>query len=161
MMKDLEALLSPAATEVFTTMLSYPSLEVALETQNTIPVNGELHLASAVGIVGEFTGVLYLHVSAALARKLTCRLLHMTEQEVDSEEIVNDAMGEITNMVIGYIKSRLCERGTVCAITIPSIVRGSHFSIEPVGGNERRVFVLTCDDGPFWAEALVKDDKSN
>jgi chemotaxis protein CheX len=161
MMKDLEALFSPAVTEVFTTMLNYPSLDVRLETQNAVPANGELHLASAVGIVGEFTGVLYLHVSATLARKLTCRLLHMTEQEVDSEEIVNDAMGEIANMVIGYIKSRLCEKGTVCAITIPSIVRGSHFSIEPVGVDERRLFMLKCDDGQFWAEALVKNDKSN
>lgn len=161
MMKDLEALFSPAATEVFTTMLSYPSLEVKLETQDNIPANGELHLASAVGIVGEFTGALYLHVSATLAHKLTCRLLHMTAQEVDSEDIVNDAMGEIANMVIGYIKSRLCEKGTVCAITIPSIVRGSHFRIEPVGIDERRLFLLKCDDGQFWAEALVKNDKSN
>ena len=160
MMKDLEALFSPAVTEVFTTMLNYPALEVTLESQGIIPKNGELQLASAVGIVGEFTGVIYLHFSATFARKLTCRLLHMSDQEVDGEEIVNDAMGEIANMVIGYIKSRLCEKGMVCAITIPSIVRGSHFSIEPVGVDERRVFMLKCDDGQFWAEALAKNEKS-
>ena len=158
MMKDLEALFSPAVTEVFTTMLDYPTIEVNLESPDAIPTNGELHLASGVGIVGESTGALYLHVSATFARKLTCRLLHMSEQEVDSEEIVNDAMGEIANMVIGYIKSRLCEKGTVCMITIPSIVRGSHFRIEPVGVDDRRVFILKCDDGQFWAEALVKND---
>ena len=130
MMKDLEALFSPAVTEVFTTMLDYPTIEVNLESPDAIPTNGELHLASGVGIVGESTG----------------------------DEIVNDAMGEIANMVIGYIKSRLCEKGTVCMITIPSIVRGSHFRIEPVGVDDRRVFILKCDDGQFWAEALVKND---
>jgi len=160
MMKDLEALFTPAVTEVFTMMLNYPVVEVKMGANDAIPKNGELQLASAVGFVGEFTGVVYLHVGVELARKFTCRLLHMTEQEADSDEIVNDAMGEIANMVIGYIKSRLCESGIACAITIPSIVRGSHFTIEPVGIDARRVFLLTCDDGQFWAEALAKEDKS-
>lgn len=156
MIKDLEALFSPAVTEVFTTMLNYSKLEVQVVPPDSVPTNGETHLASAVGFVGEFTGVVYLHVGTAFARKLTCRLLKMTPEEVDSDEIVNDAMGEIANMVVGYIKSRFCENGVACAVTIPSIVRGSHFSIESVGADQRRVFSLTCEDGQFWAEALAK-----
>lgn len=35
-------------------------------------------------------------------------------------------------MVVGHFRSRLADRGIPCVLTIPSIVRGHQFGIEPV-----------------------------
>ena len=39
-------------------------------------------------------------------------------------------MGELSNMVVGYVKSRLCDSGLPCTLTIPSVVRGQQLSVE-------------------------------
>ena len=81
----------------------------------------------------------------------------MQPAEIDGEEMVNDSMGELGNIVVGHIKSRLCDRGMPCVLTIPSIVRGSQFTIEPTASATRMVLGFKCDDKEQVAiEVLIK-----
>ena len=57
-------------------------------------------------------------------------MLGISESEVDAGEMVTDAIGELSNMVAGYVKSRLCDSGLPCTLTIPSVVRGQELSVE-------------------------------
>ena len=70
--------------------------------------------------------------------------------------MVNDAFGELTNMVGGVIKSNLEDLNQSCMMTVPSVVRGSNFSIEAVTGVERRSVYCICDGGRVLVEALIK-----
>lgn len=82
----------------------------------------------------------------------------MDPKDVDEDEMVNDSMGELGNMVLGHIKSRLCDRGLSCVLTIPSIIRGTQFSFEPVNNAARLVLGFRCDEKNQVAiEVLIKE----
>lgn len=153
MIEDLEHLVSSAVTEVMTTMMSFKVNPTADPINFS---NGEGHLASAVGFIGKTTGVVYLYTSDNFARMMTCRLLGLDPSDISDNEMVNDAMGEMANMVVGHIKSRLVDRGMACVLTIPSIVRGTSFSIEPVSTAERRVYFFDCDQNRLGVEVMLK-----
>ncbi len=154
MIEDLEQLVTSAVTEVMTTMMSF---KVQATKEGINFTNGEGHIASAVGFIGKTTGVVYLYASDAFARAMTCRLLGLELSDIDGDEMVNDAMGEMANMVVGHIKSRLVDRGLACVLTIPSIIRGSSFSVEPVSSAERRVFFFNCDHERLGVEVMLKN----
>ena len=134
-------------------MLNTP-LQIDTSTE-TVP-EGEFHIAGAVGLTGAYNGIIYLYSTAVVARKLTCRLLGMEESDIESDDMVNDAFGEMTNMVAGVIKSNLENLNHACIMTVPSVVRGSNFSIEAVSGVERHSIHCKCDDGKILVEALIK-----
>ena len=153
MIEDISELLSGAVKKVFTTMLNITAQPEPIDTP---VVNGEAHVAGSVGFIGRLTGVVYLYAGESFARKMTSRMLHLPETEIQGNEMVNDVLGEVSNMVVGNIKSRLCDRGMECALTIPSIVRGKHFSIEPVSSTERKVISFRCEGSQLVVEVLLK-----
>jgi chemotaxis protein CheX len=152
MIDDLDHLVSSAVASVFGTMLNLPVYE---QPSGAAIVNGEPHVAGSVGFVGALTGMVFIHSSVTFARQVARKMLR-AEHEVSSEELVNDAYGEMTNMVVGHIKSRLTDRGMKCALTIPSILRGSHFSLEPTSSTRRRVSTFHCDGHQVVIEVLLK-----
>lgn len=118
------------------------------------PVTTDQVVVSMVGFIGSLNGVLYLYMTDSLARDVTCNFLGLEPDELDEEpdSTVNDALGEMANMIAGTFKNGLCDMGFNCRLTIPSILRGSQFSVETNKEVMRRVFtfktmgdVLTCD----------------
>jgi chemotaxis protein CheX len=150
---DIETFLTDASVSVFATMLSF---NVTVSKTEEDFFNGESHIAGAVGFTGAYNGVIYFYSSATFARRLTCGLLGMSDHEIEGDEMVNDAVGELTNMIAGQVKSKLDSRGDHCTMTVPSVVRGADFRIEPVTGVERRSLFFQCDGGRVLVEALIK-----
>lgn len=142
-----------AASAVFTTMLSYT---VEFEPANAEHLAGGEHVAGTVGLTGAFNGMIYLYASAEFARKITCSMLGMTDSEIESNEMVNDVIGELTNMVAGHVKTRLDNGGSRCIMTIPTVVRGRDFRVAPVGGAVRKTVYFRCNGGRVLVEALLK-----
>ena len=157
MITDLDELVKSAVSEVFQTML-HTHVE-DLRDEGALR-HGESHVAGAVGFIGEISGVVYIYCPAGFAQAVTARLLGLEAREIEGEEMVNDAIGELANMVVGQLKSRLCERGLNCVLTIPSIVRGSQFSVEAISNIERRVRHFRCDGQPFAIETLIKSENA-
>ena len=153
MVADIDQLIHSAVTEVFGIMLNFP---VCPEPPAIGLDNGESHVAGAVGFIGQMSGVVYLYCGDRFARQITCGLLGLKDQEIEGNEMVNDAMGELTNMVVGYLKTRLTDRGMSCVMSIPSVVRGSQFTIEPISSAERRVYNFRCDSSPLLIEVMMK-----
>jgi chemotaxis protein CheX len=157
MIDDLDDLVKSAVTEVFDTMLK---ARVVADPPGTALLNGEAHVASAVGFIGTLTGVVYIYASDPFARHLTSVLLGLADDAIEGDEMANDAMGELANMVVGHLKSRLADRGMPCVLTIPSIVRGSNFTIEAVSSTTRRVNSFRCDQHQITLEILIKPSTS-
>jgi chemotaxis protein CheX len=86
-------------------------------------------VVSAVGMAGDFDGVAYYDMPEELAVRITGRMLSLEPHEC-THEFVNDALGELANMVTGSFKNQFVARGLECRLTIPSLIRGSSFSIE-------------------------------
>ena len=158
MIDDLDDLVRSAVSEVFATMLS---LDLESEPPGSFVKNGEPHVAGAVGFSGSISGVVYIYSTVTLARRITSGMLGLEEHELDGDEMVNDTVGELANMVVGQLKSRLCDRGLTCVLSVPSIVRGTNFTIEAVSSTSRRLLTFKCANGQqLVVEALVKDPLS-
>jgi len=134
MSAELENILKHAALTVFKTML------------NTTPefsdfegdfLNGEERVACSVGITGALNGMIHFYSGAALARRFACRMLSMSEAELQGHEMVNDVMGELTNMLAGQIKVKLHQSGAQCLLTVPTVMRGSNVRTVATGRSKR------------------------
>lgn len=118
-------------------------------------------VVGTVGFIGDANGLIYLHLDLAFARICTCHLLGMTEKELEEggDEVINDAIGELTNMTVGSFKNGLCDVGYPCKLTIPSILRGTNFSIEPISSAVRHVYFFDCAQHRVVADILMKSDE--
>ena len=157
MIDDMDHLVSSAVASVFGTMLNLPVDE---ESESAPVVQNEAQIAGSVGFIGVVTGVVFIYSTVNFARNVTRRMLG-SEAAVMGEEMVNDAFGEITNMIVGHIKSRLGDRGMQCILTIPSILRGSHFTIEPTSSTRRRISTFRCAGDKVVVEVLLKPSSSS
>jgi chemotaxis protein CheX len=115
-------------------------------------------VVGTVGFIGEANGLIYLYISDEFAKRLTGEMLGMTPDEVTEggDEVVNDAIGEITNMTVGGFKNALCDTGFPCKLTIPSILRGSNFSVEPISSATRYIFHFNCAGHRLVTDILMK-----
>jgi chemotaxis protein CheX len=153
MIADLEALVTSAVTEIFSTMLGMTIQPVPIEAGFG---NGETHVAGTVGFIGRLSGVVYVYTTLSFARRITGTLLAMPEAEVSEDEMINDAMGEMANMLVGHMKSRIADRGMPCVLTIPSVVRGSHFSVEAISSTEGHVASFATGPNRLFVQILLK-----
>jgi chemotaxis protein CheX len=154
-MEQIETLTSDAIREVFQGMLSIEVTGAAPKLPD--PNIGQI--AGSVGFVGKATGVIYMYAGVDFASIMTQKMLGLAESEVE-DEMINDAVGELSNMVVGYVKSRLCDRGWPCTLTIPSIVRGRQLAVESPANVARKVIGFRSDDRHLVVELLLKENAS-
>lgn len=157
-----------AIADVFKTMLGRAITLVASATQSDsmgwppAPVAaGEAPIPQVVGMVGflgDANGLIYLYFPASFARLATSQLLGMSLTEIDEagDEVINDAIGELTNMSVGGFKNGLCDAGFPCKLTIPSILRGSNFCVEPITDAERYIYRFDCGGDKIVTDILLK-----
>ncbi len=156
-----------AIADVFKTMLGQSSALATTATQGSeaswppIPVDGANcapQVVGTVGFIGDPNGLIYLYLPVHFAKICTCQLLGMSEAEVDEagDEVVNDAIGELTNMSVGSFKNGLCDAGYPCMLTIPSILRGSNFCVEPISSAQRYIYSFECGGHKIVTDILMK-----
>jgi chemotaxis protein CheX len=115
-------------------------------------------VVGTVGFLGEVTGLIYLYFEGDFAKHCTSHLLGMSAAEVDEagDEVINDAIGEVTNMTVGSFKNGLSDRGFPCKLTIPSILRGRNFCIEPISDSQRFIYAFDSQGERLVADILLK-----
>ena len=118
-------------------------------------------VVGTVGFVGECNGLIYLYLDLGFAKACTRHMLGMSESELEfaGDEPINDAIGELTNMTVGSFKNGLCDAGHPCKLTIPSILRGTNFSIEPISTAVRHVYRFDYGEHCVVADILMKNDE--
>lgn len=150
-----------AVESVFRTMatmkVTLVSKSVAPETP---PASQNAQVIGSVGFVGDASGLIYLCLDADFSKHLTGRILGMDQAEVESggHEVVNDAIGEVTNMTVGGFKNTLCDLGHLCKLTLPTIVRGQHISIAAVKSATRHIFHFDCEGHRITTDIQLKLD---
>jgi chemotaxis protein CheX len=150
---EVRDLLIKGVTEVFSTMFT---LDVKLVEPQNFRDSSQSFVAGSIGFIGDVNGMVYIHVTAAFARTLASRMLGLPEAEIEGEEMVNDVIGELSNMMVGAVKSQLCDSGAPCVLTIPSVVRGHNLSIERLQCSDRRLIGFLCGTDSIQVELLMK-----
>jgi len=149
---DLPTFLRGATQEVFDTMLSMELTEKDVRTL----ADGN-RIVGSVSLAGSVSGTVNIHVSDAFACQITANMLGMDLDEIESDEEVHDVIGELSNMIGGDLKSRLCDAGFTCELSIPSITSGKDFSIESKGWAVKEFVCFQHQDHIALIEAFIKN----
>jgi chemotaxis protein CheX len=116
---SLKEVLLDGAKEVFETM-------VFMALAESGPEDAELSGMTLLGSItfkGDMEGCLGVCCDEMCARTIAANMLGMDGDEVGGEDI-SDAMGEIANMVMGAVKSRIQDEVGTIEVSIPSVVQG-------------------------------------
>lgn len=148
-----------AAASVFKTMAGLDLKFVSKsDTPATQPPGSPRQIIGSVGFVGDASGLIYLSLTETFAADLTGLILGMTPAEVaeGGNEVVTDAIGEVTNMSVGGFKNTLCDLGHVCKLTLPTIVRGNDIKVAAIKSATRHIFQFDCNGHHVTADIQMK-----
>jgi CheY-specific phosphatase CheX len=150
--KDLskEKLIS-IMTGVFDSML-----EVGIQAGNghmDLESGDRMTLAS-VSITGGWSGVVFLLCPCELASELGQAMFKCDAATISKADI-QDAMGEIINMVGGNVKANLPGPSS---LSLPNVVQGSEFSWNVPGGQEVQRIYSRCKDKDLMV-TVVRDTR--
>jgi chemotaxis protein CheX len=122
--KEMAEMLFAATQEMFTSMLGSEIQQLsASEAERSTPFDGVLSL---IGLAGALIGNGALVCSAEAACGLSSRLLDAEFSSVDEQ--VLDAVGEITNMIVGGFKNLLESQVGPMQMSVPSVIFGENIS---------------------------------
>ena len=84
-------------------------------------------ISGIIGFGGTVKGMLAVHVSEGVAKTITGGFLDMPVDEIDNE--VNDAIGELANMLAGSVKHTLSKNLVGIRLSLPSVIMGNQYSV--------------------------------
>lgn len=128
------------AKEVFETMI-FMDIEGAVESD--VAIDEASSLLGLITFKNNIEGCLTIRSSLPCARVIAGNMLGMdTPEEIAelSDAEVSDAFGEVTNMVMGSVKSRIQADVGEIAVSIPTVVCGMNLS-NTLGESASKVFV--------------------
>ena len=71
-------------------------------------------------------------------------------------EDVEDAVGELANMLGGNVKSLLSENGRDIDLSLPSTITGQQYDFQPTSDAERIIIPFRCDAGEFTIDLQLE-----
>lgn len=149
---ELSAKVVESAKEIFSSM-------VMMEIESAGDPVAELaalenSITGVIGLTGTHKGVLAIHIPDTVAMAITGSFLGMEVEEINED--VEDAVGELANMLGGNVKSILSEKGRDIDLSLPTTVRGKSYSFEPTKEVERFAIPFSSDSGLFWVELQLE-----
>ena len=141
--------------DIFTTMVGLEDL-LHLPIQIDPVTHFDDCVSSLVGLAGTYNGLVSLHMPSSLAISATSCMLGMEMTALDED--VNDAMGEIANMIAGSFKQHLTKGGLDVHISTPSIIHGKQYAIN-LSNNPQQIAVrFATDDDWFMVAVAFEND---
>jgi chemotaxis protein CheX len=117
---SLKDILLDSAKEVFETM-AFMALE---EIVDDTPEMGNAALLGTITFKGPLEGCLGICCGFECARSIAANMLGLDPDEEISEADVDDAVGEVANMIMGAVKARILDEIGNVEVSIPSVVQG-------------------------------------
>ncbi len=151
---DLKDFVTKTMTDVFETMLSMNIEQIDGGAER---IDGGSQIIGSVGFAGKVMGNVNILVTNDFARLMTAEMLGMETEEIESEEDVFDVIGELCNMVGGDIKSRLCDNGFTCELSIPSVTSGNDLKIESMDWDRCECFGFKCRKNTALVQVYMKE----
>ena len=150
---DLKGFCTMATRSVFHTMLS---MEVNIgDADSTMELSGA-KIVGSVSFTGDVVGNFCIHITQNFARIMAAAMLGMEPDEIEDDDEINDVIGEVSNMIGGDLKSKLCDAGFPCMLSIPSVTTGGDFRIESKGWARHEKIAFQQNDQTSLVEVFVK-----
>jgi chemotaxis protein CheX len=150
--EELVQAIRSATNEVFTTMLNLTLAagEVFVEKEEPVPSSG---VVSLIGLAGSWVGSGSLACSAVFAAKIASALLMAPYDAIDED--VLDAVAEVTNMIIGNVKTALESRLGAMGLSTPTVIYGRNFQTRSSGTQEWTVVPFLLDEDKMFVQVCI------
>jgi len=149
---DLKGFCANSTRSVFHTMLSMAVS--AAEADPSMELSGS-KVVGCVSFTGDVIGNICVHVSKEFGRVMAAAMMGMEVDEIEDDEI-NDVIGEVSNMVGGDMKSKLCDAGFPCVLSIPNVTSGRDFKIESKGWMRHEKIAFQHQEELSMVEVFIK-----
>ncbi len=117
----LQEIMWESVNETFETMISLPLEKLA--QQNEDP-ESSTSLVASITFTGPWQGAFFMRCSAEGAEQIAKAMLMIEGDEPLAEAEICDAFGELVNMILGGLKSRIHDSVGEIDISIPSVTKG-------------------------------------
>lgn len=149
---ELQEKIIEAAKEIFSSMIM-----MDIEAGSNVPARAhplEDSISGVIGLAGTHRGVLAIHLPYAVAFAITGNFLGMEVDEVNED--VEDAVGELANMLGGSVKAFLTDNGRDISLSMPSAISGKEYVFEPTKEADVLFIPFTCEAGAFMIELQLE-----
>jgi chemotaxis protein CheX len=113
-------------------------------------------ITGMVGFAGTFSGVISVHCPVELAKKITSAMLGMECDEVNDD--LNDAIGEIANMLGGGVKQVLSKGGLDVKLSTPTVISGEDYTVTSLSDLDCVVIPFKIEDDKFLVGLTLKKE---
>jgi chemotaxis protein CheX len=135
-------LIETATRSVFEMMLG----STVTRARHMPPPEGDI--TAMVGLAGGLCGVLSIRCSLETANLLASKMLGINTAEAESA--ARDALGEITNVVAGSLKTAVPGLADSCFLSTPTVVIGHDFKVYSLGKSTTAVVPLEVEGTLVW-----------
>jgi chemotaxis protein CheX len=152
--EELARYVIAATKDVFSTMVmmeledNYPLREPVTKLQCSI--------TGMVGMAGIYSGILSIHCPQKLALTITSNMLGMDVDEAGED--VNDALGEIANMLGGHVKQVLSKGGLDLNLSIPTVISGESYSVNCMADKDCVIIPFSWNDTGFLVGLTLRKE---
>ncbi len=149
---DIRDKIIDSVVEIFTTMVM---MEISVsDTRVEENCMQENTITGVIGLAGTHKGVLAIHVPYPVAYSITGNFLGIEIDEVNED--VEDAIGEIANMLGGNIKAILSENGRDIDLSLPSTISGAEYGFQTIKAAEKIITKFETSSGDFVVELQLE-----
>ncbi len=144
-----------ATTDVLTTMAGIaPKAGKPYLKKNEL-ANGDV--SGIIGLTGGASGSMALSFSEKAIVRIVSNMLGEEIAEINSD--INDAVGEITNMISGSARKKLESMGLSITAAIPTVVAGKNHSVRHVLGGPSIIIPFQIEEGSFVIDVCIRASK--
>ncbi len=141
-----------ATKEIFIGMVMM-DISVAGEPLTTLgPLKNSI--TGMVGLAGVHKGVLAVHFPKQVALDVTGSFLGVEVDEINAD--VQDAIGEIANMLGGNLKTILSDRGKDIQLSLPSTIYGEQYAFTSQAEVDQVILPFQTPSGVFFVEVELE-----
>ncbi|MCG8478396.1 MAG: chemotaxis protein CheX [Spirochaetales bacterium] len=119
--------------------------------------NHRWEISGVISFLGTHTGVVVIRLPRLLADKLLERTGMVFETERQREIMINEMVGEFTNIIAGNALGPLYQKGIDLDISPPLVVQGKNHRIHWPSSAPIIGMPFTTDLGPFTVDVSMKN----
>ena len=142
-----------STVQVFSTMLGIDIACGETAVEAGMPEANE-GVVSFIGLAGAWAGTGSVSCSPRLACRICAQML-MCEAVAVNEEVL-DTVAELTNMIVGSVKTDLEQHLGPLGLSIPTVVYGRNFKTKSAGNTDWIVVRFQWDDEPLVVKLCLE-----
>ncbi len=139
------------AVDFFSTMLGIELKTEEPTTADTAVIYKDI--TGIIGLTGDYKGVVNIYLPDKTAFLIISSMLGVDIAEIDND--AKDAVGEISNIIVGGAKNVLYENGINCNISTPTVIVGKNYTVFS-GNLEKTVIPFLTSADKFFVEFYLK-----